>query len=343
MAQGWSQVALEDPGLGTGFSSVSLAGNRVFTMGDKDGKSHVSCVDRTSGEKLWSTPVGKAGRTNNYAGTRCTPTVDGDRVYALGQFGDLVCLDTANGKEVWHKNFPADFGGRAGGWNVPRVGADRRQQAGLHPGGKDAIVALDKKTGKGSGGADFKSGPATRRSAISAPAASTVRPAAAGGVVSESMREDGGLLWKYERLGKNTGQHPQSPIPLGRPDFATAGYGKGGALLTIMQAVARSGGGRRSITASGSATAWRGVGSAITFTATRQCGQTVVCRMEDGPPEADWLKKDRRQKGQGFRSPSFMPTAISTSATKRHHGAGRDQSPKGYVEKGSFKIPGSDL
>jgi outer membrane protein assembly factor BamB len=34
----------------------------------------------------------------------CTPTVDGGHVYALGQEGDLVCLEAKDGKRVWHRN-----------------------------------------------------------------------------------------------------------------------------------------------------------------------------------------------------------------------------------------------
>src|SRR5437588_3946044 len=56
-----------DP-VGTGFSSVSMAGRRVFTMGDDTGSSWVFALDRDTGKKLWSVKVGKAG--GSYAGTR---------------------------------------------------------------------------------------------------------------------------------------------------------------------------------------------------------------------------------------------------------------------------------
>jgi len=41
-------------------------------------------------------------------GPRCTPTVDGDLVYAIGTHGDLVCMQVSDGKEVWRKNFSKD-------------------------------------------------------------------------------------------------------------------------------------------------------------------------------------------------------------------------------------------
>src|SRR5439155_31838 len=81
---------------------------------DKQGNSSfVFALDRNTGKKLWATKVGDTG--GRYPGTRCTPTVDGDLVYAVGQFGDLVCLDAATGKEKWRKNYTNDFYGKGGG------------------------------------------------------------------------------------------------------------------------------------------------------------------------------------------------------------------------------------
>ena len=44
-------------------------------------------------------------------GPRSTPAVDGDRLYALDGEGDLVCLQTADGKLLWRKNLVKDLGG----------------------------------------------------------------------------------------------------------------------------------------------------------------------------------------------------------------------------------------
>ena len=45
------------------------------------------------------------------------PTVDGNLVFALGQYGDLVCVQTADGKEIWRRNLEKDFKGKMmSGW-----------------------------------------------------------------------------------------------------------------------------------------------------------------------------------------------------------------------------------
>ncbi len=135
-------------GIGVGFSSVSVVDGRIYTMGDGADNSHVFCLNATSGKIIWtSKPVGKTG--GNYKGTRCTPTFDDGHLYALGQFGDLVCLKAANGKEVWRKSLTKDFGGRSGGWNYTESPLIDGGRVLVTPGGKKgAVVALDKKTGK---------------------------------------------------------------------------------------------------------------------------------------------------------------------------------------------------
>tara|TARA_Y100000588_G_scaffold18660_1_gene19143 strand:- start:943 stop:2157 length:1215 start_codon:yes stop_codon:yes gene_type:complete len=135
-------------GLGAGFSSVSVVKGRIYTMGDGDAASHVYCLSTKDGSKIWtSKPVGKTG--GNYKGTRSTPTVIGNRVYALGQFGDLVCLDAMNGKEIWRRSLTKDFGGRSGGWNYTESPLVDNGLILATPGGrKGAVVALSADTGK---------------------------------------------------------------------------------------------------------------------------------------------------------------------------------------------------
>lgn len=141
-------LAWKTTGCGIGYSSVAVVGGRVFTMGDGPDASAVHCFDAKDGRKLWSSAdIGKPG--GNYPGTRCTPTVDGDALFALGQFGDLVCLDAATGKERWRKEFKRDFGGSSAGWNYtesPLVDGDNVM---VTPGGaRGGIVALNKRTGE---------------------------------------------------------------------------------------------------------------------------------------------------------------------------------------------------
>ena len=146
--EGGPRLLWKASGVGTGFSSVSVVKGKIYTMGDGKEASHVYCVNATDGKLAWtSQAVGKTG--GNYKGTRSTPTVVNGLVYALGQFGDLVCLKADTGLEVWRISLTKDFGGRSGGWNYTESPLIDGGRVLVTPGGKKgAVVALDKKTGK---------------------------------------------------------------------------------------------------------------------------------------------------------------------------------------------------
>ena len=223
-------LAWKTQGIGSGYSSVSVAGDRIYTLGNQGNVSHVVALKRDNGKILWSVEIGKAG-----GNLGCTPTVDGEQVYALGQEGDLVCLQAKDGKRAWRRNLLDEFGGSYGNWHYcesPLVDGDKVV---VTPGGKEAtMVALDKKTGE----TIWKCAIPTTSTAAGY---SSIVVAEVGGVKHYVQLFDGGvvgvstdgrLLWKYEKLGQNTANIP-TPIVLQDHVLAVAGYGKGGALLKL--------------------------------------------------------------------------------------------------------------
>jgi outer membrane protein assembly factor BamB len=58
----------------------------------------VLALDANTGKELWVAKVG--GELDNRwgSGPRGTPTVDGDRVYAMSGKGDLACINIADGQ-----------------------------------------------------------------------------------------------------------------------------------------------------------------------------------------------------------------------------------------------------
>ena len=69
------------------------------------GKDHIVCLELDDGE-VWRTPIGSGGDPN------CTPTVDGDLVFALGPMAIWSAARREDGTVVWRKNLSKDFGGR---------------------------------------------------------------------------------------------------------------------------------------------------------------------------------------------------------------------------------------
>ena len=335
--KGGPRLLWKGTGVGQGFSSVSVAGDKVFTMGDEGGSSHVFALNRSTGKKAWEARVGRAG--GNYAGTRCTPTVDGTRVYALGQFGDLVCLEASTGEEVWRKNLPKDFGGSVGGWNYSESPLVDGGKLVCTPGGRTAtLVALDKKTGA----VLWKSAPGDS-AAYSSPVVSEacgVRQyvqLTANGVVGVSAR-DGRQLWRYDRFSGNTANVP-TPVVLGDRVFCAAGYGRGGALLTLS-----GGAGRIKVKEEYCKPELTNKHGGVVVVGDYAFGDTD----DSGKPWcAEWRTGKRRWvragrgKGAGSASLTYADGNLYV-----HYANGWvalvPASPGGYAEKGTFKVPNAD-
>lgn len=94
--------------VGKGHSAVSVKDGRAFTMGWDGQQDTVFCLDAASGKVLWR--FSYACRTIlQWPGPRATPTLDGDRVYTLGQHGQLHAFEAATGRLLWRRDLPAGY------------------------------------------------------------------------------------------------------------------------------------------------------------------------------------------------------------------------------------------
>ena len=137
-------------GLGGGFSGVSVVGERIFTLGEQADTNYVLALNRADGKILWTTKLGKVGAPGwgGFAGPRGTPTVDGDLVFALAQYGEVICVKAQDGKEVWRKHLTTDFGGPRPEWGFSESPLVDGDQVVFTPGGpKGTLVALNRQTG----------------------------------------------------------------------------------------------------------------------------------------------------------------------------------------------------
>ena len=230
-------------GLGRGYSTVSIANGKLFTMGDRTvsedtEKQFVIAYDLDTRKELWAVPVGPP---HSDGGPRCTPTVDGEVLYAIGTDGDLVCLEVESGKERWRRNFVEDFEGKfMAVWKFsesPLVDGNRLI---CTPGGPEAMmVALDKHTGKliwkcavpelGEKGADG-SGYSSAVVAQICGLRQYVQLIGRGVIGVEA--ESGRFLWGYNPVANNVA-NITSPIVRGDYVFASTAYNTGSALLKI--------------------------------------------------------------------------------------------------------------
>ena len=229
-------------GLGNGFASISVAEGRIYSMGKKEGDTHIVCRKVEDGSELWSTEIGERGNDPN-----CTPTVDGERVYGVSHDGTLACCETATGKLVWKKDFPKDFGGKMhSGWGYSESPLIDGDSLICTPGAPDAMLAaLNKKTGevlwkskmpestgnKGGDGAGYSSVVIGNCGGVKQYISLVGR-----GVISADAKT-GQLLWGYNRVANGTANIP-TPIVKGDYVFCSSGYGDGG---TALLKISRSG------------------------------------------------------------------------------------------------------
>lgn len=247
LSHDWSRKApplvWKTTGLGEGYSSVSIAGSIIYTMGDREDDQYVIALAEKDGHELWRTRIGKSWQGGGYAGPRSTPTVDGRLLYAIGPHGDLLCLDAKTGQPQWQRNFKTDFGGlMMSHWGFSESPLVDGKRLICTPGGKDAaIVALDKLTGQEIWRSQLPASEGSKREG--AGYSSIVVSEGAGvrqyvqlmgrGLVSVRAG-DGAFLWSYERVANKTANIP-TPIVKGDYVFASTGYQTGSVLLKLVR------------------------------------------------------------------------------------------------------------
>jgi outer membrane protein assembly factor BamB len=232
-------LAWEAKGLGGGYSGPSVAAGRVFGMGNRGKDEVVWALSEKDGKELWATPLGPAYQQRapqGKEGPACTPTVDGELLYAVGLGGELACLQVADGKIVWHKSLATDFGGKAPNWSYresPLVDGDKVV---CTPGGQAAtLVALDKKTGATVWKSQVPGGPpAAYASAIVIDCAGQRQYVqfTQRGLVAVAAA-DGKFLWRYDRPANRMGINITTPLCRGDEVFASSAYGTGGGLVKL--------------------------------------------------------------------------------------------------------------
>tara|TARA_R110000850_G_scaffold32282_6_gene88582 strand:+ start:20501 stop:22207 length:1707 start_codon:yes stop_codon:yes gene_type:complete len=227
-------------GLGEGYSSVSLSGNLVFTMGTKANEETVMAIDVNTGEIVWSQANGPVFNNNQGNGPRSTPTIEGDRLYALGANGNLVCLSTKDGNLEWSKNILQEFNARNIVWGISESPLIDGDQLICTPGGQGAtMVALKKQDGSLIWKSDVPGNPqAGYASAITINTGGVrqyVNFTHAGVMGIESTT--GRPLWGNDRAANKTA-NCSAPVFYAEKNsiFYASGYGTGGALLQLSAA-----------------------------------------------------------------------------------------------------------
>lgn len=133
--------------LPTGYSSVAIAHNTVYITGLKDSMDYLLALDM-NGKSKWEVPYGR-GWDVSFTDTRCTPTIEDDRIYLSSGKGDVACVNALSGEINWQVKASEKFEGEFGTWGISESLLLWNDLVFYTPcGNNTAMVAFDKMTGE---------------------------------------------------------------------------------------------------------------------------------------------------------------------------------------------------
>ncbi len=224
-AEGPRRVWLSDT-IGLGYGGPAVVDGRIFILGTRGGSETLFCLDADSSDEVWSVDLGTVYENDWGDGPRGTPTVVGDRVYALAANGRLVCVERAGGQEVWSTAMQ-EFGGQLPKWGYSESPLVLGGKVLCTPGGEQgAMVALDAATGEMVWQSDHNTQRAHYSSIV--PWAPHGETTCVQLLVNEAIGfrpEDGEVLWTVPWPGRVA--VVPTPIVRGNRVYVTAGYGTG--------------------------------------------------------------------------------------------------------------------
>lgn len=134
---------------GKGNSSAIVEGGHIYTAGltEDEQNEQLTCYN-LDGAKVYQVVFGRAW-TKSFQETRCSPLIDGERIYIISGMGELVCLNKADGKILWSFDYWNKYGLTPNDQGICEQPLIDGNHVIVNACGKDvSLVALDKITGE---------------------------------------------------------------------------------------------------------------------------------------------------------------------------------------------------
>jgi outer membrane protein assembly factor BamB len=230
------KLAWSAQGLGAGYSSAVVGGGTVYVTGMDDQKQGVLLAFGPDGALKWKAAYGPEldRKGPAPAGTRGTPTVDGDRVILMTGFGKVVILDATKGQVLKTIDLLERFGAKQAQFGFAECVLVDGNKIICSPGGPDAsLVALNKDTGETvwqTKGLSQASGYCAAR-IVRQGDRRLVLTMVAQGVVAVDP-ETGKVLWQHA-YPHRAGVQPNPPLCVDGRVYVSSGMGTGGAMIDL--------------------------------------------------------------------------------------------------------------
>ena len=145
--QGGPKLLWKIDGLGNGWSSPIIVGQRLYITGDVGEDLAVFAFD-FSGTLQWQAKNGRAWK-GPYPGARACCAFSEGRLYHLNAHGRIACLDAASSEELWAVDILKRFEAKNITWALSECLLVDGPRVIVTPGGKKALMAaLDKRNGQ---------------------------------------------------------------------------------------------------------------------------------------------------------------------------------------------------
>ncbi len=240
--------------IGTSYGIGSISQGRYFQFDREGDHARLTCLNAETGDLLWSWeyPTDYRDYYGYNNGPRCSPVVDGDRVYIFGAEGMLHCLRVTDGQLFWKVDTKKQFNVVQNFFGVGStpvvegdlllcmIGGSTKDSLDLPPAALDrvepngaGIVAFDKYTG------EVKYEIADELASYSVPQLATINGRRWGFAFCR-----GSLVGFEPATGKIDFQFPwrakilesvnaSTPVVIGDEVFISETYGPGSALLRV--------------------------------------------------------------------------------------------------------------
>lgn len=222
-----------------GYSSVTIANNRIYTTGSNGKEDVLICLEMT-GKPKWRVPYGRSW-DGSYTESRCTPTIENERVYVSSGMGDIACINAITGSIIWSVKASENFSGTYGRWGLAESLLIVDDKVFFTPGGNTTtMVAYDKLTGKLLWQSEsLKDEPSYVSPLLIDRNGKRIIVSVTAKYIFGILPENGKILWKFDfgslidPGGRNN--HTNTPLYDNGKIFVTSGYNHKSAMLNLSE------------------------------------------------------------------------------------------------------------
>ncbi len=236
--EGGPKLAWTVKGLGQGYSSAAVANGVVYVTGMDDKNQGYLFAFGLDGSPKWKAVYGPEldKRGPAVAGTRATPTVDGDGVFLVTGLGKFITFDAAKGQVLKTVDLLERFGAKQAQFGFAESVLVDGQKVICTVGGTDAsLVAFDRNAGEvlwQTKGLSQAPGCCSAR-IINYSGRQLILTMLAQGVVAVDPGT-GEVVWQHE-YPHRAGVQPNPPLYQDGMVFVSSGMGAGGAMLSLAE------------------------------------------------------------------------------------------------------------